>query len=144
MTEQFRASGLLARLLAAWPPRLRKRWADVDVDPATVFAYAELLRKLHALTVPADPATVPLSAPAEALWVSFFDEWNRDAEAVSGDLAAAFGKLEGYAARQALVHHAVGTLDAAPSPVSEASMAAGITLARWVTVHGPKVTAVQV
>jgi hypothetical protein len=64
--------------------------------------------------------------------VTFFNTWNVTACEAVGDLAAAFSKIEGYAARLALIHHVVTTAyDPSPSPVSAESMAAGIMLAEW-------------
>ena len=51
-----------------------------------------------------------------------------------GELAAAYSKLEGYAARLALLHHVVTHIDLETSdirPVGPRSVEAGITLVRW-------------
>lgn len=54
---------------------------------------------------------------------------------MSGDIAAAWSKLEGYAARLALVVHlirvAAGDPDADAEAIDEKSVAAGVTLSRW-------------
>jgi hypothetical protein len=133
MTPAFRDSGLMARLLLAMPPRKAKVWTDADVDPHTADAYANLFCKLHELPAPTGgPVIVPLSDGAKAVWVEFYNGWNQELAVTTGDLAAALAKLEAYAARLALLHHVVSTIDdPAPSPVSAASMEAGIALARW-------------
>jgi hypothetical protein len=46
---------------------------------------------------------VPLSAEAKAIWIDFFNEHNAVMESTHGKLAAAYSKLEAYAARFALV-----------------------------------------
>jgi hypothetical protein len=87
---------------------------------------------LRGLLTPDAPVTVPLSVGAKALWVDFFNDWNKAVNQVSGDLAAAFSKMEAYAARLALIHHVVTKLhDTRPSPINKDSMQAGITLAYW-------------
>lgn len=54
--------------------------------------------------------------------------------ALTGDLAAAWSKLEGYAARLALVCHlsnwAAGS-DATPGPVDQVAVESGISLTEW-------------
>ena len=68
--------------------------------------------------------------------MAFYDEHAIEQAELSGDEAAAWSKLEGYAARLALVVHL--TRWAAddptlrdPAQVDEASIAAGVVLARW-------------
>src|SRR5205807_1633456 len=54
--------------------------------------------------------------------------------AVDGELAASFSKLEGYAARLALVHHVVDRVAQHESdhcPIGRTSMEAGIALSQW-------------
>jgi hypothetical protein len=51
-----------------------------------------------------------------------------------GELAAAFSKLEGYAARFALLHHDVSRVARGQDelvPVERESVEAGVTLCRW-------------
>jgi hypothetical protein len=143
MTKQTRQSGLMARLLVAMPPRKPKQWTDDDVDPATVDAYAELLRRLHQRPATTGPVPLPLSPGAKELWVRFYNSWNTGVTGAAGDLAAAFAKMEGYAARLALIHHVITTVsETAPSPVSDLSMAAGIALAEWFGCEAERVYAV--
>ena len=105
MNEQFRASGLMARLLLAMPPRRVKRWMEADVDDSTVAAFSDLLQYLASMPTYAEPIVVPLSPEAKALWVNFYNSWNTDNAEAVGDAAAMFSKLEGYAARFALIIH---------------------------------------
>lgn len=69
-------------------------------------------------------------------WVRFYNEHSREQADLSGDEAAAWSKLEGYAARLALVIHLVRwaagdpTLQD-PARVDEASIVAGVALSRW-------------
>src|SRR5438105_4187267 len=50
---------------------------------------------------------VSLSPEAKEVWVKFYNEWAGEQANVEGDVAAAFSKLEAYAARFALLHHVV-------------------------------------
>jgi DNA polymerase I-like protein with 3'-5' exonuclease and polymerase domains len=137
-SEAFEA-GLAARLLFAMPPRRAKRWTEAEIDPLVVTAYEGLVNALVALEPGYDdeghpmPIAVRLSPAAKALWVTFYGEWADRQAAAEGDLAAAYAKLEAYAARFALVHHVVSRVrsGAVEDPVSTDSMAAGVTLTRW-------------
>ena len=66
----------------------------------------------------------------------FYNEHAREQVELSGDLAAAWSKLEGYAARFALLVHLVraesgDTTLADASTVDEPSITAGVILSRW-------------
>ena len=86
-------------------------------------------------------------ARAKRAWVTFYNEHAAEQVDLSGDEAAAWSKLEGYAARFALVMHltrwAAG--DATlhdPARVDEASIAAGVVLARWFANEARRVYAI--
>src|SRR5262249_5136593 len=49
MRGDFLDSGLVARLLLAMPPKARKQWRDLDIDPFTAGAYEQLLESLYRL-----------------------------------------------------------------------------------------------
>jgi DNA polymerase I-like protein with 3'-5' exonuclease and polymerase domains len=138
-SEAF-SSGLAARLLMAWPPKQPKRWTEADVDEKTEEKYRELLRKLHALKPATDsegkpePHVLRLDNDARAAWITFYGDFAQTQVAVEGDIAAAFSKLEGYAARFALLHHVVSLVDLDVDdrrPVGRCSIDAGVTLSRW-------------
>jgi Protein of unknown function (DUF3987) len=67
-------------------------------------------------------------------WIKFYNAFAQEQEASEGELAAAFSKLEAYAARFALLHHVVEHVaNGKPDllPVGPESIDAGVTLARW-------------
>jgi len=153
-SKTFRASGGAARLLVVMPPPRPKVWTDADLPPAVAAAYEALVRALRALEPAVGPDGHPAPAPvrltpaARARWGAFVTEWGRvtfDAGEESDDLAAAFAKLEGYAARFALIHHLV--LQAAPGgdhlpeAVGLDSLEAGIALAKWFAAETERVYA---
>jgi DNA polymerase I-like protein with 3'-5' exonuclease and polymerase domains len=140
LTQEFLDSGLAARLLMAMPPKRPKAWSEVEVDPDTEAAYHALVDTLRALEFDDDPDrgrgphVLTLSAEAKAAWVAHYDHWAGEQSAVEGELAAAYSKLEAYAARLALVHHVVthAALEADDRrPVGPKSVAAGIALCAW-------------
>ena len=142
MTAEFLDAGRGARLLIAWPPKKRKRWTEADVHPDTEAAYHGLLDRLLNLDFDLDPQAdndkVPhrlqLSPEAKNAWIAFYGEWAKEQARVEDEMAAAYSKLEGYAARFALIHHVVSHINVESDdrrPVGVKSIEAGATLARW-------------
>jgi len=139
---EHRESGLLARLLLAMPPRRAKRWSEAEISPLTEAAVLAIFERLHELDFVLDadgdahPVTLPLAPAGKAAWIKFYNEHGQEQANLTGDLSAAWSKLEGYAARLALVLHCVRwaaedpTLTAADE-VDEVSVEAGVALSRW-------------
>ncbi len=146
-------NGLAARLLFAMPPREAKRWTDDELPRQTQAALETLVRRLLALDMPLDqngqpePRDIPLSREGKRAWVTFYNDHACEQADLTGDLAAAWSKLEGYAARFALLVHLV-RLESGdqtltdPGAVDEQSIAAGVTLARWFGEEAARVYAV--
>jgi hypothetical protein len=139
---EHRESGLAARLLLTWPPRRVKRWTDADIDPAAEAGLARLLDRLYRLQPAAGddgearPVLVRLSPAAKTAWTTYFNEHAVEQADLTGDLAAAWSKLEEGAARLALIVHfarwaANDPKLASADRVDVDSMAAGIALAQW-------------
>jgi len=146
-------NGLAARLLLAYPPRRAKRWSDREVDVAVEEAVEKMFERLYSLEPVAGPDGEPeprilrLSPGAKAKWITFYNEHAQEHVDLTGDLSAAWSKLEGYAARLALVVHlvrwAAGDASlAAPDVVDEDSVVAGVTLSRWFGQEARRVYAV--
>ena len=148
--SENRDNGFAARLLFAMPPRVPRRWTEDDVSEAVAAAYAASLETLLTLEPATDadgdpaPVYVGLTAAAKREWVRFFNEHNAAAEELEGDDAWAWSKLEGYAARLALVVHLLrwaGGEAANPACLDAASMTAGVTLSRWFAGEAARVYA---
>jgi hypothetical protein len=140
--QEHRDNGLAARLLLTCPPRKRKRWTEADVNADIEAAVALVFDRLFGLTPETDdegderPRLVTLADDGKRAWVTYYNEHAGEQVNLSGDEAAAWSKLEGYAARLALVVHltrwAAGDATLRdPARVDEASIAAGVVLARW-------------
>ena len=91
------------------------RLIRVEVAPHVEQAYHDALDRLLALDFDTcdgekTPHVLRPSEEGKAAWVAFYNAWAREQAGVEGELAAAFGKLEGYAARFALLHHVVGCI----------------------------------
>jgi len=139
---QHRESGLLARLLLAMPPRRPKRWTEAEISPqseAAVLAIFERLRELqftYSENGEPRPVVVSLTPVAKEAWITFYNAHAEEHADLSGDLSAAWSKLEGYAARLALVVHCIRWAAEDPTlassdAVDEVSIAAGVALSRW-------------
>lgn len=135
-------NGLAARLLLAMPPRQAKRWTENELSENARVGFESIYFGLLDLQHRDDieeptPVDVPLSPDGRAAWIEFYDAHGKEQDAVvSDDLAAAFAKLEGYAARLALIFHLVRAVEgdsalANVDAVDAASVTAGVTVARW-------------
>jgi hypothetical protein len=139
---EHRESGLAARLLLTCPPRKAKQWTEADIDPEAEAELARLFDGLYELQPTAGddgeprPALVRLSGDAKTAWKAYYNAHAVEQADLTGDMAAAWSKLEEYAARLALVVHFTrwAANDAnltKPDIVDAASMNAGIVLANW-------------
>lgn len=138
--QEHRESGLLARFLLCCPPREPKTWTEAAVDEATHNAVREVFDGLVALEPALNaegepvPVTVHLSGPARDMFKRFYNAHNLETAELSGDLAAAWSKLEETPARLALVLHCVRLVagDAVEPLVCDAdTMAAALRLTAW-------------
>ena len=151
--QEHHESGMAARVLYAMPPRKAKRWTEAEVNADTEAAVAMVFDRLFGLTPEADDdgderaRLVTLADDGKRAWVTFYNEHASEQVNLSGDEAAAWSKLEGYAARLALVVHLTrwAADDATlrdPARVDEASIAAGVVLARWFGEEARRVYAI--
>lgn len=137
--QEHRDNGLLARLLLTMPPRRPKRWTEADIDPMDEAAIANIFEALHDLEPANDddgeprPAIVTLTPEGKRAWIAFYNAHNAEAADLCGDLAAVFSKLEGYAARFALVHHLIryASGEQVGEGIDAVSVGAGVKLSRW-------------
>lgn len=142
LSTEHRESGLAARLLFAAPPRTVKRWTDADIDPDAEAKLCILIDRLFELSPVGEvdgepqPGIVRLSDYALRDWEAYYNVHNVEQVDHTGDLAAAWSKLEEYAARLALVIHFIRWAANDPNLTNaeildEVSMNAGITLTGW-------------
>jgi hypothetical protein len=146
-------NGLAARLLVAMPPRRIKKWTDSEITQAIEPSFDNVFDRLLGLefrdngTGDPEPIVVTLSAQAKDAWVAFFNEHAAEYAELVGDLSAAWAKLEGYAARFALILHLVRwaandreLID--PCTVDAESVKAGALLSGWFGGEARRVYAV--
>jgi hypothetical protein len=146
-------NGLLARLLLAMPPRKAKRWTDADVSEVVQINFRLVIERLLALDMPTDenkepqPRDIPLSRDGKREWIRFYNDHAREEASLPDALAAAWSKLEGYAARFALLIHLIKQVEqgAAADIVGEIdaeSVRSGVALARWFADEAERVYSV--
>jgi Protein of unknown function (DUF3987) len=139
---EHRESGLAARLLLCCPPRKSKQWNEADIDPNAEEELTRLFDRLYELQPEVDaennlsPTVVKLDGNAKSLWIEYYNAHALEQAELSGELSAAWSKLEEYAARLALVIHFVRwAVDNAELDcdmiVDATSMRAGIKLVQW-------------
>ena len=93
----------------AMPPEVYPRWSEKTISDRAHRQFDGSMRRLLTLTHATNddgdpiPVDVPLSAEAKEAWIAFHDRNVGLQEEVDDDLAAAFSKLRGYAARLSLV-----------------------------------------
>jgi len=141
-------SGLVARLLLSMPPTPTRRWRPGGLSPMVEGAFSTLMAKLYDLDMPEDehgtpmPRSLPLDKEAGKHWAEYYNELNQHMAGEDERTRAMLSKLEGGAARLALVVHlgrVAGGEDARPDSIDGESMRRGITLAKWFRREGERV-----
>ena len=146
-------NGLAARLLLAMPPREPKKWTDTDIDIEVSEELEAVFEDLLAMKMTSlegcgpEPIDLPLTPEGQQAWIRFYNEHAQEqVEIAGGDLAAAWSKLEGYAARLALIIHCVRVVARAPGMgdagyIDEQSIKAGATISRWFGAEAKRIYA---
>lgn len=151
MEREHFEDGLMARLFMAYPPRGEKRWTEAEVSLELQTAIQLIIKKLYELEPGKDeageprPQLVDLSPDGKQAWVQFFNEHGAEQANLSGDLAAAWSKIEGGAARLALVFHLIRQANGEPGvgeAMDEKSVTAGVTVARWFAHEARRIYAI--
>ena len=148
--SQHRESGLAARILLACPPRKPKQWTEADIAPQKEVELAKLFDRLYDLEMGVSdegevrPVVLGLTPNAKAAFKEYYNRHAEEHADLSGELSAAWSKLEEYAARLALViqctRWAAGdAVLESPDVVDAASMKSGIRLAEWFKAEARRV-----
>jgi hypothetical protein len=114
LTPEFFENGLAARLLLTMPPRKPKRWTEAEVDQELEADLGRLFERLWCIEPETDlesvdpvPRAITLTPDGREAWINFYNRHALEQAELSGDLAAAWSKLEGYCARLALLIHLI-------------------------------------
>lgn len=152
--EQHRDNGMLARLLIAYPPRRAKRWTEAEIPAELDAEMTAMFDRLYDIEPDLNddgepvPRSLPLTPGAKRAWVPFVNEHGQQQLEHVGDEAAAFSKLEAYAARLALVVHCARLAASDPTvehpdQIDRASIEAGIRIVRWFIDEALRIYAMQ-
>jgi hypothetical protein len=99
-------NGLAARLLLALPPDRQRRWTEAEVAKSVERSIEEVFTRLFSLEMEEgvgdelSPVILRLTPRGKEAWVAFFTQHAQEHVDITGDLAAVWSKLEGYAARR--------------------------------------------
>jgi hypothetical protein len=133
-------NGLAARLLLAMPPRQPKQWSETEIDESLDQRIGKLFDRLYAMEPARDaddqpePVVLGLSSSGKAEWVKFYNEHAERQADATGEQAAALSKIEGAAARLALVLHCVRQAAGdrtVTDQIDDQDISSGVALARW-------------
>lgn len=141
LSPRFFENGFAGRFLWAMPPLTTRRWSDAVADPKVDADFEHVLNSLYDLPLRVDaqsapePLPVQLSREARERFKCFFDEHSTVSAELEEKEASAFGKLEAYCARFALLFHVVAAVSEGvrtdARPVTAATMEAAIRVTRW-------------
>jgi hypothetical protein len=142
LAQEHWEMGMVARFLFGLPNPRRREWSEMEVDPDLEAAVINVMDNLFAMKPTVDeegepkPTVLQLTPRAKEFFIQFFNTHAKDQMAMGDDLAAAWSKLECYAARLALLVHCLRVAAddptlARPDMVDEVSMEAGIKLSDW-------------
>jgi hypothetical protein len=141
-------SGLVARLLLSMPPIPTRRWQPGGISPMVERAFSAMVERLYGLELAEDehgapvPQALLLDEQAGQLWAEYYNGLNQDMAGQDERARAMLAKLEGAAARLALVVHlgrVAGGEDAPANVIDGESLSRGIALAKWFRREGERV-----
>jgi hypothetical protein len=137
--------------LVTMPPRRPRQWSEHELSESAQQTINVLFDRLLSLEMlPPEqihddphPRELPITPEAKVSFVQFVNENGMEQADLDGDLAATWSKLEGYAARFALVIQLIRSANGENDgeSVDAESMAAGIALARWFGIEARRVHA---
>ncbi|MCH8853966.1 MAG: DUF3987 domain-containing protein, partial [Planctomycetes bacterium] len=149
--EENFENGLAARFLMTMPPRRCKRWRDAMQSRVLEGRLNDVFDWLFALEAGMDengeprPILIPLSPEGRSAWISFYNEFAIEQASLTGALAAAMSKLEGCAARLALIVHLVRCATeevTLGNPIDAESIRIGVRLVHWFVYETKRVYAI--
>ena len=131
--------GLCARLLLAMPEPRPITWTEATVRPETEDALRLVFRQLLFIEPATDaagnpaPLALELTPEARVVWIDYYNRHRNEMVGMDDDLAAAWSKLEAYAARFALIVQLCSWAsgEAAADAIDQSSVCAGIALSDW-------------
>jgi hypothetical protein len=132
-------SGMAARFLYSMPPEQVRQWSDEEIPHEVIDDYNQMIYRLASLEMQtvdefSEPVFIGMSKPAHDLFRAFYDEIGANRPDIeTAEMKAAWSKLEGGAARLALVFACCRYVQGEKSRevVDLQDMEAGIAASRW-------------
>jgi hypothetical protein len=145
--ERGREDGFVHRVLFAFPEQISPRWTDAVVSEATIQGYTQVVQRLLALKdhEGAGPRVVTFTPKGHAAYVELVNELYAllDSPDCPASMRGPLAKLEGYAARLALILQmsrlAAGETEM--EAVEEVSVIGAAALVHYFRVHAKRVYA---
>lgn len=144
LTTHHQESGMAARFLYCYPPKIRRRWNQDEIEQTSdERVFEEAVARLHACDPLTDesgilqPIEHRLSREAECVWENYYNDHMDEQFKLDGALSAAWSKLSAYAVKFGLIHHmTTAAIDSHPihdesGDIGAESMEFGVSLARW-------------
>ncbi len=139
---EHRESGLLARLLLTMPSTRPSLWTESEISQDVEMEFDALIGRLLELSPGVDedgsprPRFIPLDDDARALFINWHDAHALETAEQTGELAAAYSKIKGVAARLALILHCVrvaadDSTVVSPGRIDRGSVRSAVTLVEW-------------
>jgi hypothetical protein len=145
--QEYFENGLAARLLLAYPPKLPRVWNEGFVKAELVSAVTDVFHQLVTLEFKGNvggSVDIPLTESGQKAFVAFYNRHGQEMSKLPSREAALWSKLEGGAARLALIVHCVRVVanDSSletPDAIDGHSIACGVTLADWFGEEGKRI-----
>lgn len=140
LTGSHIGSGMAARFLFSMPPEFKRKWSDEEIEDDLIERYENLifgLSRLEMYRTPSDgwqSVSIGMTADAQRRFRQFYDEVGASRPDIeSAEMKAAWSKLEGGAARIALVLSCARFLlgERRREVVEDVDIEAGIIASKW-------------
>lgn len=131
--ESGREDGFIHRILFAFPDTFNLDWTEQEISSGSFEELERAVRGLNALEGGLNtPKTIRFGLEARRIWVEFIEEHYKDQEdpIFPDSLRGPWAKMEGYAARLALIIHMLRYIcdETADEDIDEQSMSAAADL----------------
>ena len=124
------------------PSRIPRKWCEDEISAEVEAKMTNVLEQLWSLEPDVNedgepyPIDLSLTPAGKRVWIAFHDAHGEEQAGLSGPLAAAWSKIEGYTARLALIVHLVRWAARDPSlanphAIDEESVKAAVILTGW-------------
>lgn len=147
--ERGREDGFIHRILFSMPDRVPNKWTDSEVMQSTIDEFERVFDGLWNLKASSTgdgsptPVIVPFTPSGKSVWVEWINDHYKEQEDPSfpDNLRGPWAKMEGYAARLALILHMcrIASGEVTSEDVDEYSMTGAAALIEYFKSHAKRV-----